>query len=324
MRHVFFKLFEKHRRNPGSAINPVHFFSHSMRKTAEDYARKLHYSIDFRALWWTFESLDEDGELEEFFEGLPGLCNSKAVSNALQDFIKPHTKMLSNELIGLMDRTLSSNLVSESVKQNRIAICAKVIGTTHLIGDWWFLRRVLIEDWHKFLRCVDFGIFAQKLKGNPDRVTALSAQCSAAVVISNVRRDDNWHQLVFGQLNTPKPLLYRYLSHGDSIQLANIIFIIRRIVQAYSGSSGHQQDDLRQATLKTLKFVCKFDVNNTVPELQHEFCDLWNLLADKAEYDDRPRVKCITKTILEYTRKLYDTLHQGTSECFSNGILYHC
>jgi hypothetical protein len=327
MRHIYFKLLKKSRRNPGSAIHPVPFFSRSMRETAEEYARRLPHDIDFTALWWTFKSLDEDGELQEFFQGLLGLCSSTAVPNALRDFIKPRTKMLSNELTELMNRTLSSNLVSESVKQNRITICTKVIGMTRLIGNWTFLSRVLLGDWHRFLRCVEFGIFAQKLKTNFDRVTALAAQCSAAVVISNVReRDENWYQLVFGQLlNTPKPLLYSYLSHGDSILLANLMFIVRRTVQAYSGSSGHQQRDLLLAASKTLKSVCKFDVNNTVSELQHEFCDLWNLLADETENDEKPRVKCITRTVLEHTstRKLYNALHQGTSEYFSNGILYH-
>ena len=323
-RHVFFKLFENFRRNCGSGIRPVHSFSRNMRKTAEYHALKLHRNIDFRALRWTFKSLDEDGELQEFFGGLVGLCSSKAVPNALRDFINPNARMLAKELIELMNRTLSSNLVSESVKRNRIAICTKVIATTHLIGDWAILCRVLFGDWHRFLRCVEYGIFSQNLMDNPDRLTALSAQCSAAAVISNVReRDENWYQLVFGQLDTPKPLLYHYLSHGDSILLANLMFIVRRIVQAYSGSSEQQQSDLFRATLKTLKFVCKFDVNDTVPELQHEFCDLWNLLTDKAENDDRDRVKFITKTVLGPTRKLYDALHQGTSKCFSNGILYH-
>jgi Family of unknown function (DUF6535) len=327
-RHIYFNLLKKSRRsNPGSAILPIPFFSRSMRETAEEYAKGLPHKIDFSALWWTFKSLDEDVELQEFFEGLLGLCNSKAVPNALRDFIKPRRKMLSSELTELMNRTLSSNLVSESVKQNRITICTKIIGTTRLIGNWTFLCRVLLGDWHRFLRCVDFGIFAQKLKTNPDRVTALAAQCSAAVVISNIReRDENWYQLVFGQLlNTPKPLLYRYLSHGDSILLANLMSIVRRIIQAYSGSRVHQQSDLLRATSKTLKIVCKFDAKNTVPELQHEFCDLWNLLVDKAENDPRPRVKYITKTILEHpsTRKLYDALHPGTSECSTNGILYH-
>ena len=324
IRHVFFKLFQYSRRNPGSAIHFNHVFSHSMRETAEDYAKRFHHNIEFCSLWKTFQSLDEDGELQAFFGGLLGLCNSKAVPNASQDFIKPHANRFSNELIALMNRTLSSNLVSESVKQARMTICAKVIGTTHLIGNWWFLRRVLLEDWDRFLRCVEFGIFAQKLKNNPDRVTALSAQCSVAVVISNVReRDENWYQLVIGQLNIPKPLVYHYHSHGDSILLTSLIFIVRRIVQAYSGSSERQQRDLRDVTSKTLNFVCKFDIRRGLPELQHEFCNLWNLLADKAENDERPRVKCITNTILEHTRKLYYALHQGTSELFLKGILYN-
>ena len=325
MRHVFFKLFEKSRRNPGSAINPVHFFSRSMRKTAEDYALRLNGGIYLRALWWTYNSLVEDGELQDFFEGIPGLCNSKAVPNALRDFIKPHTKRLGYELTEFMNRTLSSDLVSESVKQKRIVICSKVIDTTHLLEDGQFLRRVFFEDWHRFLRCVEFETFAQKKwKTNPDRFTALIAQCSAAVVISNVReRDKNWFELVFGQLNIPKPVLYDKFLHCDNILFVNLIFVVRRVVQGYSGSSQSQQSDLLCATSKTLKSVCEFDVKNTVPEFRHEFCDLWNQLADKAKNDERPRIKSITETVLKHTHKLYDALHRGKRECFSIRILYH-
>ena len=53
------------------------FFSHSMRKTAEQFAFRLGPEIDLDSLMWTFQSLDEDKELEQFFEGLPGLCDSK-------------------------------------------------------------------------------------------------------------------------------------------------------------------------------------------------------------------------------------------------------
>ena len=313
MRYIFFKHLKKSR--------PVPFFSHSLRKTAEDYAQKLRNDIDFRTLWRTFKSLDEDGELQEFFQGLPGLYNSKAVPKALDKFITPNMKALSKELIELISRTLSSSLVSESVKQNRITIWTKVIGTTHLIGDWVFLSRVLLKDWHGFLQCVEFGIFAQNLKNSRDRVTALFAQCSVAMVISNVQeRDENWYQLVFDKLNTSKPVLQRYLSHGDSVLLANLILIVRPIVRAYSGSTGSQQSDLLRATKKTLKAVCKFDIKRTLPELQHDFCDLWNQLADKADNDERPLVKSITKAVLEHARKLYDALHQITSEYSSNVI----
>ena len=41
-----------------------------MSKTAEEYALKLPPGIDHHSLLWTFESLDEDTDLEKFFEGL--------------------------------------------------------------------------------------------------------------------------------------------------------------------------------------------------------------------------------------------------------------
>lgn len=45
----------------------------------------------------------------------------------LRDSIEPHAKMLADELIELMNRTLSSNLVSESMKQDRITLCINTI-----------------------------------------------------------------------------------------------------------------------------------------------------------------------------------------------------
>ncbi len=322
MQRIPSKISDKFHLGLASAVRPIDVFSHGMRKTAEDYALDLARKIDFDALWWTFESLDEDGELQQFFEGLPGLCKSKAIENALGDFINPNSRRLSDEMIGLMDRTMKSNLISESLKQHRITICTKVICDTGLIGVWTFLSRVVLGGWDGFLRCIEFGTFSQGLTNSSNRVTAFCAQCAVAAVIhanANVREREereSWFQLVTDQLNTtPKPLLHHYPLHGDSILLPNLTFIIRRIVQTYSGSMTHQQNDLRRATSKTLKLVCKFDIKDTLPELQHEFCDLWNLLAEKAEKDDRPRIRCITKMILEHTRKLYDALHHD--QCMS-------
>ena len=138
-------------------------------------------------------------------------------------------------------------------------------------------------------------------------------------------RDENWYELVSVQLNIRKDLLYDELSY-DSILLANLMFVVRRIIQGYSGSIQHRQKHkqkyLLRATSKTQKFVCKFDVKRTVPELQHKFCDLWNQLTGMAVNDERPSIKCITETVLEHIRKLYDALHQSTGECFSIRIPY--
>ena len=61
-------------------------------------------------------------------------------------FIKPHAARLGYELMEFFNRTLSSDLVSGSVKQKRIVICSKVIDATHLFGDWQILPLILFED----------------------------------------------------------------------------------------------------------------------------------------------------------------------------------
>ena len=48
-----------------------------MQKTIEETALKLPSEIDARAFMWTFDSLDEDHELEHFFSALPGFRGSK-------------------------------------------------------------------------------------------------------------------------------------------------------------------------------------------------------------------------------------------------------
>ena len=47
----------------------------------KETARKAPPEIDDRALMWTYESLDEDHELEQFLSGIPGFCSSKLVCN---------------------------------------------------------------------------------------------------------------------------------------------------------------------------------------------------------------------------------------------------
>ncbi|KAN0140394.1 hypothetical protein V8E53_001603, partial [Lactarius tabidus] len=84
--------------------------------------------IDARAFLWTFDSLDEDHELERFFYGLPGFRSSKMVKDPLLDLTEEQQGKLLNALVGLSDRTSSSNLLPEPVKIRRTLICGKAIG----------------------------------------------------------------------------------------------------------------------------------------------------------------------------------------------------
>ena len=91
-----------------------------MRKAAARFALQLSSDIDYRGLSWMFRTLNEDDEFEQFFDALPSLCDLEALEDPQRAFIKPSQNMLSRALIGMMDRTLLSDLVPKEVKQRRI------------------------------------------------------------------------------------------------------------------------------------------------------------------------------------------------------------
>jgi hypothetical protein len=223
MRRRLFKLFEKF-----PPLDPTIFFSHSVRETAEEFALNLRPGIDQPSLLWTFESLYEDRELEEFFGVIPALCSADATTNTQQGFIRPNDRKLSSALIGLTNRTLSSNLVHDFVKKCRMIICTKVVDATSLLRPWWTLRCVLLGDWHRFLRCIEFGLLAQRWMDNKDNITAFYAQCAVAVIISTVQeREGRWFLLASDQLGATRSLIRNYLTHGDSVLLANVNHVVR-------------------------------------------------------------------------------------------------
>ena len=286
----------------------------AMQRAADRFALELSPDIDYRALLWMFETLNDDDEFEQFFDALPSLCDSEALLDPYKAFIKPNEKKLSHALIGMMDRTLLSDLVPEQVKQRRIIICTKAIGATSLLEPRWTLRRVLCGDWHGFSRSVHFGLFVQGWKNISQPVSILYVQYVVAVTLAGVQqRDDRWFQLASGQLNESKSLLWNHYAHGDSILLASAIFVIRRTLQTFSGSEDDHRMDILEASSKTMELVCRFDIKNTLAEHQHQFCSLWNQLVEAAQNNTEPDVTSFYKVMLKSIRRLYITLHEKTS-----------
>jgi hypothetical protein len=281
---------------------------HDVTKTSVQYALGLDPSIDYRSLLWTVQSLDEDSDIEKFFEVLGETGKSE---NLQQGFIKPNKPTLSYALIGLMDRTLLSNAVPEFVKQRRMKICTKAIESASLFEPRWILRRVLLGDWHRFLGCIEFGLFVQNWKDITHPVALFYRQCVAALTISTVEEhDERWYQLKSGLLDLSKTVLHKYIGNGDNILLANAIFIVRRTVQAYCGSAECYRNDIIDVSSKTLETVWKLDIQNTLPELQHEFCGLWNQLIATARSDPLPHHRFVATMTLKNIRKLYIALHE--------------
>ncbi|KAH9051060.1 hypothetical protein EDB87DRAFT_1836874 [Lactarius vividus] len=93
-----------------------------MQKAAEETALNVPSEIDTRAFLWTFDSLDEDHELERFFSGLPDFRSSKVVEDPLPSLSGEQQWKLLNALVGLSDRTFSSDLLPEPVKSRRAVV----------------------------------------------------------------------------------------------------------------------------------------------------------------------------------------------------------
>jgi hypothetical protein len=296
------------------------FFSRSMDKTAEKYAHKLGPNMDNRSLLWTFEKLEEDSDLEKFFEGLRRLCVSDAGKELKleKEFVEPNKMMLSRALIGLIDRTLSSNLVNEMVKHRRLIIFTKAMESTSLLRRSEILDRVLFGNWDGLLECMEFGLSMRNWADNFDKVTVtyFYAQCVTALTISELlmrkrlgHERYGWIQLIKNSpVSTPFDPHIAH-DHDDDILLAHAIFVVRMSVQTYSGSEENDSGNILNVSRRTLGAVCKLDIHYTLPELQHEFCDLWNKLVTTAQTDELPRHRPIVMKMLQNIRKLYIALH---------------
>src|SRR5260221_3195871 len=81
-----------------------------MEKGFEETALKAPSEIDGHALMWTYESLDAEHELEQFFAGIPGFCSSKVVDNPQSSLGSLRSPTVAWALNGFLERTWSSNL----------------------------------------------------------------------------------------------------------------------------------------------------------------------------------------------------------------------
>jgi len=86
-----------------------------MREARVKTALDVPIAVIYRAFLWTFESLKRDDELERFYGAIPDFCATPG--DPLGGFIRPNKDKLSRALAGMMDRTFSSVLVPESIKQ---------------------------------------------------------------------------------------------------------------------------------------------------------------------------------------------------------------
>jgi hypothetical protein len=271
--------------------------SRGMQKAVEKTALSSPPEIDTRAFMWTFDCLDEDHELERFFSGLPGLRSSKVVDDPLPSLTKGQKSKLSHTLTGLMDRTFSSDLLHASVKEGRALICAKALDPVHFPNAFGVLDMILSK-------CHYSGPMVprivQVMRGWGDNMKDISvAQATVCSIVAQAqRRDHSWFILASDALGSPEAVLRDHATHGNSLSLAILIYVVRQQFNHFK-----EQHWPYYEFSKVLEAASKFDVLDTSPELQHEFCALWNELIQ-----NRANTWCLLRPI----RNIYLTIHLHT------------
>jgi len=266
--------------------------------------------------------LKRDSELEQFFDAIPDLCAPQG--DALERFIRPRREKLSTALVGLMDRTFSSNLVAESVKLQRIEICMKAAAATKqlLLGHWYFLRRVLLGEWQGFLRSVPFGRFIQNWQNINDSTTNLYIRCVVSAIIATVPTPDGtwpqivrshrpWIQLVGDHLDMSESTLRGHLDRMQNVSLANLNRIVSHITRFEPQGVTSSAYDSVLESLKVLESICKLDVQATLPSLQRKFCILWDqLVQNHINQDaDNNRTRELSTRTLDHICGFHEALH---------------
>jgi hypothetical protein len=275
-----------------------------MTKTIQETGSDLSAEISSRIMTWTIYVLDEDKELEQFFEAIPGFCSSNVVRDLGCVFSKLE-KMLAEAFRRFMSRTLFSNLVLEADKRRRVFICAKAVDTAHLPYATLDILEIVFEHGvDVVLRSVEIG---QSLRNGGGQYPGLCAQTIVAGVIASVpERDERWVSLVKEQLGISEEVLRDYLAHSDAALLANLIHVSVPLLRLYLEDFQDMPYHCYQLG-SILAHISKFDSQNTLPALQHAFYAMWNEITREAH--NRTSAD-ISYHILQPLHHLYVALHQ--------------
>jgi len=270
-------------------------FIEGKRKWAEETALKPSCEIDTEVLERMLIVVDEDHELERLFDAIPGFCDSKLVQKPLHPRV---TTKLRRSLDGFLDRTFSSHLVPESVRNDRLIVCLDAAhsalgpsGVSQILDKFFEGHR------DEALKSVEIGHSLVRWDHSSDNLIAPDVRRIVACIIARVRdRDDRWTNLVKEAFGVPDGVFRDYLAHGDSMLLAILIHVTREAIRTGRSERG------------VLKSLSQFDVFNTLTELRHDFCALWNQVVQRARNDG---FGSTSTQILAAIRRPLAALHQG-------------
>ena len=245
------------------------------------------------------DALSEDAAREEFFASIPGFFDSEPVHIFREDLSDEFRIKFSRALNEFLDRTFSFNSITESVRGGRLVICLNAahsaLGSEDVSQILWDIHS---RRWPELLQSVETGNTLRRWSDGVDGRFALDVRKIVAQIVVGVReRDERWISLVKTEYGIPEHALRDYIGNGDSVLLSILIYMTR---QAFHTGSW---------TPWVLSSLSGFNIDDTLPGLQHVFCDLWNdiLLQARDLGEDNSYVY-----ILREIRRAYIDLHRRT------------
>jgi len=264
---------------------------------AEEAALKQTSEIDLRVLEWTVDALGEDDTLEKFFESIPGFYQSHVVKDIRQFVPADLRGKILRTLTEFLHQATSSNSVSGPVKNRRVAVYLNAAGDVDPAAYYVMFGNFASGSWRRMLHSVELGHFLASWNNSTNGQFAQYIQGIIGLIISTVReRNDRWIALAMDHWGIPEHAVRDYLSHGNSALFANWIHFTRQLSL------------LPWVPIKIVQILYDFDIHNTLPELQHDFCDLWNEFVLEAK---KGGPYCRHAQVLLYVRSLYISLHRG-------------
>jgi hypothetical protein len=201
--------------------------------------------------------------------------------------------------------TLSSNSVPKAIKITRLTTC---LNATSGARPAHVFDPLIYVNWGGGLDSVDIGHSLRSWdKASKGRFTPYIRGVVAIIVASVSKRDETWTTLASDHLglDVEDDVFQDYLKHGDSVLLANLIHFMRHA------------DRSKFFALGIVVSLSEFDPRNTLPELQRDFCALWNQVVQEAQ--DGGVYSCPVYLLREI-RHHYVALHQVVDA--SGGNLY--
>ena len=266
-----------------------------VEKMVEERASEESSEIDVGILGWTISALGDDDALEKFFEAIPGLFNSKLVKHLERYFPERLLITFRGALDRFMGRTLSSNSVTESVKSRRAIIYNDIIGM--IPCPYYYMPDNLRSHFDQAPVSIERLQSMTRWFTHFSRNVSDTARARVTEDLPRIqKRDNRWVALASDMYGlSERDLQDNVALGGDNVLLSTLIDVSRRAI--HSDEWG------------LVEALTRFDIRDTHPGLQHEFCKLWNEFVQEARNREH---YMISIDILRSIRHLYIALHQGT------------